>query len=360
MNTKVLKPPFQYAGGKKRLAPYIWSRIGNVRYYIEPFCGSAACLLGRPHAPQDELLGDACGFVSNAWRSMKAAPEEMAHYCYFISSEADLYARHHWLMDQAAAMEAKVRSDPDWYDAKIAAYWVWGQNLWIGSGWCHRRLKGRSKQRQHIQGQRGTFRCDKRQHVGRDRGTFCNGRNGETFRDGVDDVQDYLNDLIDRVENNYGGPWQENLLKYFRALSLRLSRVHLFHGDWTRCLSKGVLNRAAERIKNQITGVFLDPTYDSKLCDSDVLYPVLADSAEVRAWAIEHGERPDMRVCLAGLEGEHTLPDNWTVKPWTNSGGQFGKRNQERLWFSPYCLPEEGGEVTVEEPEEDMTTIRQV
>ena len=29
-----------------------------------------------------------------------------------------------------------LEGDPDWYDAKIAGWWVWGIACWIGSGWC--------------------------------------------------------------------------------------------------------------------------------------------------------------------------------------------------------------------------------
>jgi hypothetical protein len=36
-------------------------------------------------------------------------------------------------------------SDPDYFDPKVAGWWVWGQCLWIGSGWCQRpEWKGRA------------------------------------------------------------------------------------------------------------------------------------------------------------------------------------------------------------------------
>ena len=30
----------------------------------------------------------------------------------------------------------KLMGDPDYYDAKIAGWWLWGICQWIGSGWC--------------------------------------------------------------------------------------------------------------------------------------------------------------------------------------------------------------------------------
>src|SRR5690606_6707171 len=31
---------------------------------------------------------------------------------------------------------ARLCGDPDYYDAQVAGWWVWGINCWIGSGWC--------------------------------------------------------------------------------------------------------------------------------------------------------------------------------------------------------------------------------
>jgi len=92
--------------------------------------------------------------------------------------------------------------------------------------------------------------------------------------------------------------------------------------------------------------VFLDPPYDG----FESLYGAVEDnalplSARVRAWALEMGERPDMRVCLAGYEGEHEMPAGWEVVAWKAKGGYgnqsaTGNENakRERLWFSPACL----------------------
>jgi len=48
---KPLKAPFPWFGGKSRAAALVWERFGNVRNYVEPFAGSLAVLLARPHAP---------------------------------------------------------------------------------------------------------------------------------------------------------------------------------------------------------------------------------------------------------------------------------------------------------------------
>lgn len=64
-----LTAPFPYFGGKSRAAPLIWERLGNTPNYVEPFAGSLAVLLARPHAPGTETVNDLDGLLSNAWRA---------------------------------------------------------------------------------------------------------------------------------------------------------------------------------------------------------------------------------------------------------------------------------------------------
>jgi DNA adenine methylase len=46
--------------------------------YVEPFAGSLAVLLARPHAPKIETVNDKDGLISNFWRAVKYAPDEVA------------------------------------------------------------------------------------------------------------------------------------------------------------------------------------------------------------------------------------------------------------------------------------------
>ena len=56
-----------------------------------------------------------------------------------------MHSRHRWLVNQRADVE-RLLADPDWYDARIAGWWVWGISQWIGSGWCPpEQARGRTK-----------------------------------------------------------------------------------------------------------------------------------------------------------------------------------------------------------------------
>lgn len=136
---KKLKAPFPWFGGKSAVAATVWERLGDVDNFIEPFAGSAAVLLARPTRPKIETVNDADCYVSNFWRATAHDPEAVAGYADFPVNEADLHARHRWLVlsEAAAEFRQRMRTDPDYYDARFAGWWCWGLCCWIGSGWCN-------------------------------------------------------------------------------------------------------------------------------------------------------------------------------------------------------------------------------
>jgi DNA adenine methylase len=210
--------PFWYYGSKRRAAKEVWRRFGAPKYYIEPFGGSAAILLGRPKAPRHELLGDTWCYISNFWRAAKyAGPKPPARLCWHIPSEADLYARHAYLRSQGDTLEGLLRKDPKYYDPELAAWFAWGQSLWLGAGWCYQR-KGRNPlaQNQDVSHFRGPAKPN-----ARPKRQACDNPRGVLNKTGAT-VGDYLHDLISRVEGGKPSEWQEGLLKYFTALAYRL------------------------------------------------------------------------------------------------------------------------------------------
>lgn len=138
MKAPKLKAPMPYFGGKSRVATLVWDRLGDVDNFIEPFSGSAAVLLGRPHAPRIETINDADTMVANFWRATSRDPEAVAEFADWPVNEADLHARHRWLVlsKEAAAFRQRMRTDPEYFSPSIAGWWVWGSCCWIGGGWC--------------------------------------------------------------------------------------------------------------------------------------------------------------------------------------------------------------------------------
>lgn len=135
--SEALRAPFPWFGGKRKVAPLVWPRFGNVQNYVEPFFGSGAMLLNRPTPwSGNETVNDLDGFVANFWRAVQADHEATAYHASNPVNENDLHARHAWLVGQAETLRPRLEGDPAFYDAKIAGWWVWGVSCWIGSGFC--------------------------------------------------------------------------------------------------------------------------------------------------------------------------------------------------------------------------------
>lgn len=124
-----LRAPFPYYGGKRAVAATVWERFGNVEHYVEPFFGSGAVLLARPNdhdwASRKETVNDLDGYVANFWRAVKADPEAVVEYADWPINECDLRARSYYLLVNEGDLAARVMGDPEYYDAKVAGYWVY-------------------------------------------------------------------------------------------------------------------------------------------------------------------------------------------------------------------------------------------
>lgn len=294
-----LRAPFPWFGGKSRASGLVWDALGDVPNYVEPFAGSLAVLLQRPHAPRIETVNDADGFICNVWRAIAADPDAVAHYADWPVNENDLHARHSWLVARRGELTARLEGDPDYCDAKIAGWWLWGIACWIGGGWCAgvgpwHVVDG---QLVKIDGNAGQGVNRKRVHLGNA------GR-------GVNRQLPHLGDAGRGVNRQRAA-----LLDYMAALAERLANVRVCCGDWSRAMGP------TPTVKLGLTGVLLDPPYSHDLRDA-TCYAVESDiGADVRAWAIEHGHDPLLRIVLCGYAGEHEMPDGWTAVLWKAHGG---------------------------------------
>ena len=140
MITDLRKTPWPWFGGKADAAEQVWSALGDVEHYVEPFAGSLAVLLRRPHPCNrtyySETVNDIDGLLCNAWRAMQWSPDAMAEAASWPVSEADLHARHLALIRWRDERQLEnLMGDPRWHDPEMAGWWAWGQSCWIGSGW---------------------------------------------------------------------------------------------------------------------------------------------------------------------------------------------------------------------------------
>lgn len=143
----------------------------------------------------------------------------------------------------------------------------------------------------------------------------------------------------------------DDLVSWFEELQARLRRVRVACGDWKRVLGSTPLGLTSNVPPGFRTAVVLDPPYAGELRDPEIYaHDSGTVSAEVREWALEHGDDERLRIVLCGYEGEHAMPATWECVAWKAAGGygnQTGNRNAhlERLWFSPHCLKPDHGEL---------------
>jgi len=328
MTAETLTAPFPWFGGKSRVADVVWERFGNVQNYVEPFAGSLAVLLARPHDANTETVNDKDAYLSNFWRAIQCDPTETAKWADWPVSEADLLARHRWLVSTGKDRLKSLRSDPEFFDAKVAGWWVWGLCSWIGAGWCVERGNGHQPEQVPHLGNAGMGINRKLPHLG-DAGMGLNAERSANWKQRPHLGTNGFGINAARANGIYG---------YFEALSNRLRKARVCCGEWDRVLGESVT------IKHGLTGVFLDPPYSTDRADC---YSVESDcSAVVRDWAIANGDNPDLRIALCGYEGEHAMPETWECVPWKARGGYgsqgdgSGRENsaKERIWFSPACL----------------------
>ena len=141
MLTDLLKFPAPYYGGKQLAAPAVWAALGDVEHFCEPFCGTCAVLLRRPHecnrTYHSETVNDADGLLVNALRGIQLHPEATADAASRFVAEADLHAIHGALIRWKAEQELEhLMGDPAFCDPQMAGWFLWGMSCWIGSGWC--------------------------------------------------------------------------------------------------------------------------------------------------------------------------------------------------------------------------------
>jgi hypothetical protein len=346
-----LRPPFIYFGGKRRVAPIVWRAFGDVPNYVEPFGATLAVLLGRPTAPKLETVNDLNCYIANFWRAIASVPDEVARYADWPVNETDLHARHKWLVEQVGFRE-RMLVDPDFFDAKIAGWWVWGVCAWIGHGWCSPPgVRKKQVPDLAVTASRG----------GVNRGRGIHSPSASTLSrqlpvlsavntgggNGVHAAHAGLPSL-GHSGRGLHSPETSPLVTWFGELATRLRRVRVACGDWSRIVSGSITgaSNAAENMGMQPCAVFLDPPYDG---EEDVYSAASQGVArDVRAWAIANGDNPRLRIALCGYESEESpTPPGWRAHAWKASGG-YGNRHgeaanenarRERIWFSPQCLP---------------------
>jgi DNA adenine methylase len=308
-----MNPPFSYFGGKRRIADTVWEYLGDVYHYIEPFCGSASVLFGRPSShdwrSKVETINDIDGYITNFFRTVKHEPEALVERLDWPVSELDLHARRKLLSESRDGLTERLRRNPMTYDVRLAAWWVWGSSCWIGRGW-------------------------------------------------PDADWDQIPEVNSPGIRGVAGKVKKDNFSYIQKLRQRVSDIRILCGDWTRSVRRSVrdLTSSTDSDTRKSCGIFFDPPYPTDWggdtvysCDSDTV------AGDVFKWCEEHGDCERYKIAVCGYEGAWTPPSGWKKIAWKAIGGygrqSEGKGNEarERIWFSPGCLSSDVHQVSLPE-----------
>lgn len=325
-NTDLMRPPVNYVGRKIKPASIIWQRLGKVRTFIDPCCGSAAVPLMSPFgAPDREILNDINGFVCNFHRAMRNHPRELAAAADRPTLHQDFGPARALLRKVEPDLTERQFEDLDYCDIELAGLWAWVQCISIDLG------------------------------SGISDGYYSKGRYGEIILP----ADRYT--APDNNDENYHPDRDvftgDRLYAWFKILSDRLRRSYILCKDWSKLFSPSVtgINKSKiGKMSNPTCGIFFDPPYNA----TEGMYTASNSIAlDIFNWCVENGNNPNYRICLAGYSDDYPdFPDGWTKETWLRNSGMevtggrrdtVGKR-QEVLWFSPYCLPsanQEGGKL---------------
>jgi hypothetical protein len=244
--------------------------------------------------------------------------------------------------------------DPEYFDAKIAGWWCWGQCCWIGGGWCQTPESASWQTRPSAANPGGTGAGHGVHGTPPAKLPLLRGdANGTSTGAGVNG-RPQLADKLSRGRGVHGHDAAVSceerrawLLKWIGQLRDRLRTVRVCCGDWSRvCDSDSVTTRLG------LTGILFDQPYGQEAGRNMNLYATESGTVahDVRRYCLGRGDDPLMRIVLAGYAGEgHEQLEGhgWSVVAWKAAGGygnrtRKGKANakRERLWLSPHCKRE--------------------
>ena len=318
--TKALAAPFPYFGGKRRAASIIWRALGDPSNYVEPFAGSAAVLLARPpfSGNRVETLNDADGWLVNAWRAIRHAPNEVAAAAFGPVTEIDTHARLAWLQQRRTQdLVAWLEGDPECYDAKAAGWWLYVLACEVGrpdepGPW--RVVDGLLT---------NTSKLPPTTYTGQ----------------GIQRNIPHLGNAGMGIQRS-GLTGEEQLKEYMQQFAKRLTRVRITCGSWERVVTPAALHYLSPGDGSR--AIFLDPPY---FTSGDVYQHGDTEISDaVREWCLTKAD-PSMRIVLCGYDREHEELEKagWRVMAGkSGSGSGYSRRKdngrRERLWLSPACL----------------------
>jgi hypothetical protein len=323
--------PYTWFGGKRAIAGAVRAAFSHCTGYAEPFLGGAGVLIyGRFYTKRFAIAGDLNGFVTNVWRAIQQAPDDVARYAFDWCSQVDYWSRQLYIMRAYKGLLTRLIADPEYCDPKIAGWWLYARALSIGA----RAASGT-----------GPWWVDEARRI-----------RADASRAGVIEL---TKQILETGDAPVGGvSFQvpnvradnavlscnsvDELRQRLSWFSEVLKRVRFICSDWRAFQGDGVLNLAED-----VTGVFLDPPYHQE-ANKDAYGLRTEVAVEAARWAVSRGDDPRLAIIYCAYDGfENVVPElnAWRKVVWRAPKGfstrseTKRKRANEAFWLSPQCQP---------------------
>lgn len=313
---------FTYFGNKERISKIVWQLFGtDNRSYVEPFCGCASILLKSQVKHSFECINDIDCYVANAHRATKYYPKEVIRHLYYTRCEIDLWARHDYLINHKKDFTLQMlREDPKFCNPELAAWWIWGINLWLGGNWCADGSLIRSNgykvgtgTQKPIRTNQGVLSTKSQKPTN---GSRC------ILSTTKSESISHIKKLRDRILDVYE----------------RLIDTTILCGDWKRCVTHSYTTSFGK------CAIFLDPPYPSNNNGAAVYDNNSLDGTvfnECKQYFLDNYKNQNMRIILCGNSNDwEDCPEDIKKVYWKRGSGYTKDKNsrEEVLWCSDACL----------------------
>jgi site-specific DNA-adenine methylase len=375
--TNNIKQLYTYFGSKKKIVDLVWEYLSDVTCFLEPFAGTAVVAINRPAHVKNVYLNDYDCHIVNVLRACMYKPEELIDYICHPRLELDLHMISDYLSRPSVktGLREKLMTRLDYCDARMAGWWVWGINHWIGGSWCNCILQTPDALTAHYE---NPF-FDGDEYAPSDQSTKRNkivDRNKNTHalleEEDLDDSKQVSSgrkklearnrnthalleeeDFDDskqvsswRMKLAYGnqnthalcdGPRREHVAKMVNAIYNNLSETKIMYGDFERVLTDSYIN-------NTPCGVFLDPPY-VPVKGRDMAYGASDTSnhneifERAKKWFLDNRKRKELRIILCGHSMDfEDMPKDVKKIQWKRGSGYCKNKvdnAEEMLCLSP-------------------------
>lgn len=334
---------YTYFGCKKKLIEEVWSNyFHDIDMLVEPFAGTAVIACNKPDTVniKNMYLNDYDCHIANVLRAVVYDPEGLIDYICHPRLELDLHMIHDYLTGSKPYLRDLLMKNIDAHDVKLAGWWVWGLNHWIGGSWCNCELKSIDDLTNHydkdfflypndikqdsVSTRRRKPRKDNtitHQNISTVRrkpqhNNQCTHQNLSTRR------KKTINDNI--ITHQQTNCRREHVSDIVYKIYDQLSEAKILYGDFERVLTGSYLNDSRTKC-----GIFLDPPYQNNTnTDNSAIYGSTTQVEDhgvfdrALKWFLDNYKNPKYKIILCGHKDSFIgIPEDIKKVSWKRGSG---------------------------------------